>query len=193
MAKGDEGQFRVLLDKDAMTCDEPKRILQLAASLYKVEQMLMEKVLDDRDEAVGLAMTTCLLQAFTSELMLKCLIRIEGGSPPQTHDLLHLFNLLHASTRQQLEARWRAYVQSQPETTEAVKQLGVTIEPELTSALAAGRRAFEFIRYWHEDAAEEYVFYLTGLPKMLFLVAFELRPDWARPPNSNKNEDGLTP
>jgi hypothetical protein len=71
MKKGDEGQVGVLLDKDAMTCDEPKRILQQAAGFYKVEQILMEKEPDDRDEAVGLAMTTCLLQAFTSELMLE--------------------------------------------------------------------------------------------------------------------------
>jgi hypothetical protein len=185
MAKGDEGQFRVLLDKDAMTCDEPKRILQQAAGFYKVEQILMEKEPDDRDEAVGLAMTTCLLQAFTSELMLKCLICIERGSPPRGHDLLALFNELSAPTRRRVEAMWTEYVQRYPDQAGAFKQFGVTIEPELTSALAAGRKAFELIRYWHENPDEEYVFYLGALPNMLFRVAFELRPDWARPPHSN--------
>jgi hypothetical protein len=161
--------------------DEPKRILQQAAGFYKVEQILMEKEPDDRDEAVGLAMTTCLLQAFTSELMLKCLIRIEGGSPPQIHDLLDLFNRLSAPTRKRLEAMWRDYVQRHPDQSEAYKKVGVTIEPELTSALAAGRRAFELIRYWHEGPDEDYVFYLGPLPNMLMRVAFELRPDWAKP------------
>ena len=88
---------------------------------------------------------------------------------------------------------WTDYVQLYPDQAKTFKQLGVTLEPELTSALAAGRRAFELIRYWHEDPDEEYVFYLAALPKMLFTVAFELRPDWAKPPNSNTNEDGLTP
>jgi HEPN domain-containing protein len=161
--------------------DEPKRILQQAAGFYMVEQLLMAKEPANRNEAVGLAMTTCLLQAFTSELMLKCLIRIEGGSPRRIHDLLELFNLLSAPTRERLEAMWTDYVQRYPDQAEAFKQVRVTLEPELTSALAAGRNAFELIRYWHEDPDEEYVFYHGPSPRMLFLVAFDLRPDWAEP------------
>jgi hypothetical protein len=165
--------------------DEPERILQQAISLHKAQQILREKKTDDHDEAVALVMTTSLLQAFTIELLFKCLIRVEGRSPPQIHDLLCLFNLLSAPTRGRLEAMWRDYVQSQPaETTEPFKQAGVTIEPELSSALAAGRRAFERIRYWHEEPGEDFVFYLGALPNMLFEIAFELRPDWAEPPNS---------
>jgi hypothetical protein len=74
---------------------------------------------------------------------------------------------------------WSDYAQQRGE---AFKQVGLTIEPELTSALAAGRRAFELIRYWHEDPDEDCVFYLGALPNMLFEIAFELRPDWAKPP-----------
>ena len=172
-----------------MAGDEPERILQQAFSFDKVQQILMAREPDDRDEAVALAMTTCLLQAFTSELLLKCLIRIEGGVPPRSHDLLDLFNLLSTPTRNRLQAMWFDYVQRHPDTTEAFKQVGVTIEPVLTSALAAGRRAFELIRYWHEDPDEDYVFYLGPLPNMLMRVAFKLRPDWAKPPNSKTNED----
>jgi hypothetical protein len=161
--------------------DEPERIFQQAISLLKAQQILKEKKTDDHDEVVALVMTTSLLQAFTIELLLKCLIRVEGGTPPRDHDLLDLFNLLSAPTRERLEAMWRGYVQSQPaETTEPFEQIGVTIEPELTSALAAGRRAFQRIRYLHEEPGEDFVFYLGALPKMLFEVAFELRPDWAQ-------------
>jgi hypothetical protein len=165
-----------------MADDEAKRILQQAAGFYRVEQMLIDREPHDREEAVALAMTTCLLQAFTSELFLKCLIAIEGGAPPRSHDLLDLFNLLSTPTRKRLEGMWFDYVQRHPDQNEAYKQLGVTIEPELTSALASGRRAFELIRYWHEDPDEEYVFYLGPLPNMLGRVVFELRPDWAQPP-----------
>ena len=108
---------------------------------------MKEKKTDDHDEAVALVMTTSLLQAFTIELLLKCLIRVEGGSPPPIHDLLCLFNQLSAPTRERLAAMWFDYVQSQPaETTEPFKKIGVKIEPELTLALAAGRRAFQRIR-----------------------------------------------
>jgi len=79
-----------------------------------------------------------------------------------------------------LEAMWRDYVQSHPDP-EALTQAGVPIEPELTSALAAGRMAFADLRYWHEEPDEDYLFYLGALPTMLFTVAFELRPDWAEP------------
>jgi hypothetical protein len=93
--------------------------------------------------------------------------------------LLDLFNLLSAPTRERLEAMWTNYVQHHPDRA-ALKQVGVTIEPELTSALAAGRKGFEVIRYWYEDPKEDCAFYLTALPNMLFMVAFELRPDWAQ-------------
>jgi HEPN domain-containing protein len=161
--------------------DEPERIFQQALSLLMAQQILKEKKTDDHDEAVALGMTAALLQAFTIELLLKCLIRIEGRDPPPIHDLLCLFNQLSAPTRERLAAMWRDYVQSQPaETTAPFERIGVRIEPELTAALAAGRRAFQRIRYWHEEPGEDFVFYLGALPKMLKSVAFDLRPDWAR-------------
>jgi hypothetical protein len=161
---------------------EPERIFRQAISLLRAQEILKERKTDDQDEAVALVTTTSLLQAFTIELLLKCLIRVEGGSSPPIHDLLELFNLLSAPTRERLETMWRDYVQSQPaETTEPFKQAGITIEPELTSALAMGRRAFQRIRYLHEEPGEDFVFYLGALPTMLFTVAFELRPDWGEP------------
>jgi len=159
---------------------EPERIFQQAISLLRAQEILKERKTDDHDEAVALVTTTSLLQAFTIELLLKCLIRVEGGSPPPIHDLLDLFNLLSAPTRERLETMWRDYVQSQPaEMTEPFKQAGMTIEPELTSALAVGRRAFQRIRYLHEEPGEDFVFYLGALPNMIMTVAFKLRPDWA--------------
>jgi HEPN domain-containing protein len=161
--------------------DKAERIFLQAIRFHHAQKLVMESSPNDQREA--LVQPVCVLAAFTIELLLKCLIRIEGGTPPRDHDLLELFNLLSASTRERLEAMWRHYVQSQrAETTEPFEQIGTTIEPELTSALAAGRKGFEVVRYWHEEPQEDCVFYLTELPNMLFEVAFELRPDWAQPP-----------
>ena len=154
--------------------DEPERILQQAMRFHQPQKILESSPNDQRE---ALVQPVCVLAAFTIELLLKCLICFEGGSPPSKHELDDLFNLLSAPTRERLEAMWLDHVQSLPDsTTDAFKQAGLTIEPELTSALTAGRKAFQRIRYWHEDG-EDFVFYLGDLPKMLFEIAFELRPE----------------
>jgi HEPN domain-containing protein len=158
--------------------DQPERIFQQAIRFHQAQKILERSPNDQREALVP---PVCVLAAFTIELMLKCLIRIEGGTPPREHDLLCLFNLLSAPIRERLEAMWGDYVQSLPAaTTEPFEKIGMKIEPELTAALAAGRKGFEVIRYWHEDPDEDCPFYLTELPNMLFMVAFELRPEWAQ-------------
>ena len=128
--------------------DEPERIFQQAVGFHQAQKILMESSPNDQREA--LVPPVCVLAAFTSELMLKCLICIERGSPPRGHDLLALFNELTAPTRKRLEVMWTDYVQHHPDRA-AFKKAEVTMEPELTSALAAGRKGFEVIRYWHEE------------------------------------------
>ena len=150
--------------------DEPERIFRQAIRFHQAQ-----KSPDDQREV--LVQPVCVVAAFTIELMLKCLIRIEGGSPPSIHELDDLFNLLSAPTRKRLEAMWSVYAQQRGQ---AFKQVGLTIEPELTLALAVGRKGFELIRYWHEDPDEDCVFYLGALPDMLMSVALDLRPDWAK-------------
>ena len=157
--------------------DEPEHIFRQAIRFHQAQKILERSPNDQRE---ALVQPVCVLAAFTIELLFKCLIRIEGGSPPSIHELDDLFKLLSAPTRERLEAMWRDYVQSLPaETTEPFKRIGVTIKPELASALTAGRKAFQRIRYWHEEPGEDFVFYLGDLPTMLFTVVFELRPDWA--------------
>jgi HEPN domain-containing protein len=154
--------------------DEPERIFRQAIRFHRAQRILMES--SPNEERGALLYPICVLAAFTVELLLKCLIRIEGRDPPQIHDLLCLFNQLSASTQEQLAAMWSDYAQHR---VEALRQAGVKIEPELTAALAAGRKGFEVIRYAHEEPEEDCVFYLTALPNMLIKVALVIRPDWA--------------
>ena len=137
--------------------DEPERILQQAFRFHQAQKILKSS---PNDQHEALVPPVCVLEAITIELYLT-------GCANQT--------------RQRLEAMWSVYALQRGE---AFKQVELAIEPELTSALAAGRRAFELIRYWHEDPDEDCVFYLGALPNMLFEIAFGLRPDWAKPPNS---------
>jgi hypothetical protein len=117
--------------------------------------------------------------------MLKCLICIErGGAPPRGHDLLALFDKLSPRTGERLETMWADLARRNRDEFEAFKrETGVAIEPELRSALAAGRKGFEQIRYQHEGVQEGFAFYLGPLPDILGKIAFELRPDWAERPD----------
>jgi hypothetical protein len=146
----------------------PESVFEQAVGFHRALRILMEK--KDSPELVP---PVCALAAFTIELMFKCLICIERGSPPHGHDLLALFDDVSAPTRKRLEAKWTDYVQRYSNPV-------IPREQELRSAIAKGRKAFELVRYWHEEPKEDFAFYLCDLPDMLVEIAYELRPDWAR-------------
>jgi hypothetical protein len=56
--------------------DEPERIFQQAIRFHRAQRILMES--SPNEERGALVYPICVLAAFTSELLLKCLIRIEG-------------------------------------------------------------------------------------------------------------------
>jgi hypothetical protein len=156
----------------------PESIFQQAVGFQRALRILMET--KGRPELVP---PVCALAAFTIELMFKCLICIERGSPPHGHDLLALFDDVSAPTRKRLEAKWADYVQRHRHPL-------IPREQELRSAIAKGRKGFELIRYWHEEPKEEFSFFLCDLPDMLVEVAYELRPDWAPHPPQQGREEG---
>jgi hypothetical protein len=131
-------------------------------------------------EARAMTAPVGVLSAFACELFLKCLVCVERGDQPHGHDLLALFNLLSAQTRERLSEMWASHAQKyQDKVQEFSAMHGLTFETELVAALKTGRRAFDLIRYRHEERGEEFAFYLGALPYMLRNRAFELRPDWA--------------
>jgi HEPN domain-containing protein len=156
-----------------MSSVSPENIFAQADGFHRALKLLMENSPNDQRRA-ALVPPVCVLAAFTIELMLKGLICIErGGAPPRGHDLLALFVELSAPTRKRLEAMWTDYVRLPRD------RVLIAREPELRLALAAGRKAFEQVRYFYENHKEDFVFDLCDLPDMLVKVAFELRPDWA--------------
>ena len=61
--------------------DEPERIFEQAIRFYQAQQILKSSPADQRE---ALVQPVCVLAAFTTELLLKCLIGIEGGSHHQS-------------------------------------------------------------------------------------------------------------
>jgi HEPN domain-containing protein len=160
-------------------CDPEKLFLQ--ATAFQEAKDVLSKRMTTAQGGVVLMAPTCVLSAFASELLLKCLICLERGYAPEGHDLLVLFNMLATQTRDRLKEMWANHTQTYRDKVEEAERLtGIKFETDLTLALKAGRNTFNLLRYMHEGHKEEYAFYLGALPHMLGRVAFELRPEWAR-------------
>lgn len=134
------------------------------------------------------------LSAFASELYLKCLLCVEGrATVPQTHNLKALFRDLSVLSRDRIEQLWNNYSNSP-----GVQSLWRAIEhttnkkvpQEFSTHLALSSRAFDQLRYSHED--DSGTFLLGDLPEMLRSVILERRPLWATlrhaPPTSRPHE-----
>jgi HEPN domain-containing protein len=152
----------------------------LHAASFREAQLILEESRVPQVQRKALVLPGCVLSAFTSELLIKCLICIErGGKPPRGHDLLELFEKLSARTRKRLEAIWTDHLQLHRNKFEELqREVGLKLPSDLRSALALGGKAFELIRYLYEGLEEEFAFYLGAMPDILGKVVLELRPDW---------------
>ena len=160
---------------------EPEKIFHHAVSFYGAQKVLLRSidVAIGSPEAQSLMIPTATLSAFTCELFLKCLICIERGYAPDGHNLRDLFDLLSGKTRKRIQDRWDDYAKKYEHRWVERERLTGPIARDLPSALSAGSKAFELLRYMHEEG-EGFQFYIGALPDMLVRVAFELRPDWAK-------------
>ena len=84
------------------------------------------------------------LSAFASELYLKCLLRLETGKVPQTHNLKALFRDLSPALRKQLEELWEAGMPERQKVLDEIRKLphGEELRTDLQYALDVGADAF---------------------------------------------------
>ena len=112
------------------------------------------------------------LSAFSSELYLKCLLCLESGSVPPTHNLKVLFRQLHTATRERLRELWDLSSQT-PERQKLVAFIKTMLDSknlrfDLAYALDAGANAFQELRYFYEK--EKLLFLLNDFHDMLRTV-----------------------
>jgi hypothetical protein len=86
--------------------------------------------------------------AFTLELYLKCLLKLQCGTFPATHDLEKLFRNLPPATRDSLRKAHDSRAENDPAFTQFRRQFG--LKTDLDSLLETGRNVFEILRYLHE-------------------------------------------
>lgn len=125
-----------------------------------------------------IAAPSIVLSSFTSELLLKCILVLETGNAPATHDLSVLFRRVSPPVRQRIIDEWDKAILAQQEQiafNEAFS--GKCIPRDLPSALDMCGKAFEGMRYIYEDPMKTN-FYIIGLARILMSAIWEIKPDW---------------
>jgi hypothetical protein len=120
---------------------EPESIFLQAVAFHHAQLTLMLAHPHNRIARAALAPAICVLSAFTSELLLKCLICIEKGYMPYTpdgHDLLVLFEMLSIRTRERLKKMWADHYREHP-VEEFQNNLGFPFETDLLLALGMAK------------------------------------------------------
>jgi hypothetical protein len=113
------------------------------------------------------------LNAFASELFLKCLLIIEQGDAPSTHRLDILFRRVSHNRKRRIEELWNEHCKSKVMFT--CRQFG--LPADLPNAIVKCGDAFERLRYHYEDP-EKTIFYLHDLPWAVGKAILEIKPEW---------------
>ncbi len=116
--------------------------------------------------------------SLSSELYLKCLIRMETDEVPREHDLAKLFDELQGETKQAIENTWNAETAKQSAVLDEIdRRAGKPVTPRtLTDALAKEGSAFVNWRYAHEPGPL-CNFHLSNLPAILRNHILTTRPE----------------
>ena len=164
---------------------DPLRIFMHAQGFLAAEDYITNIDLKQNLQlALEMSQAGMVLSAFNCELFLKCLICLETNVVPPGHDLDELFEKLSPKTRARCIEIWDSEVvplrNSMWTKTEQEFGKGETLKRDLPSAIKAGRRAFEKMRYSYEPESKNSQFIISDLPRLLYYVILEKKPEWAR-------------
>ena len=167
--------------KSARTQHNCFKIFEHASHFHESDHRLRNTVPSDRPDQVPLiAHPTMVLSAFASELYLKCLLCLEIGTVPQTHNLKTLFDALKPETKRRLEELWGADIR-RPERQRLLDHIRSLpgrdkLRLDLPSVLKLGANAFQELRYLYET--KQSFFLLSDFPNLLRMVILERMPWW---------------
>jgi hypothetical protein len=116
--------------------------------------------------------------SFALEAYLKCLLFLEQGTFPKTHDLKKLFYTLPTQTQAELTKAHDPHVANNILLQDAKKK-GTKID--LDSLLESGKDSFVYFRYAFEGKAQGISFALNGLSTCIRERILVLHPHWKKP------------
>lgn len=173
------------MPKSPQTRLDPFKIFEHASHFHESDHRLRNTVPPDKPEQVPLiAHPALVLSVFASELYLKCLLCIETGRVPNTHNLKALFRDLQPATRRRLEDLWDHDIR-RPERQKVLDHIrtlprGKELRLDLDYALDIGANSFTQLRYLYETTQS--YFLLGDFPNLLRMVILERFPSWASVP-----------
>jgi hypothetical protein len=115
------------------------------------------------------------VNAFTVELFIKCVLALDAVVPPATHALLDLFQSLSPGRQQRLETLFDEESHKAPHFGMA-QEMGLSPLPTLASCLTEMNKAFVQWRYAYEFDPKSGTF--SELRAALRRLILEIRPDW---------------
>jgi len=139
----------------------------------------LRHALPPQTDKLMVAQGSMILNAFASELFIKCILLIEGKTPPPTHKLDVLFRQVGHKTKRNIEAIWDA--QARPKLTHMSVNHGHPLD--LPNAIVTCANSFERLRYHYEDPSKTF-FYIGELPEILHRIILEIKPEWDLPTQS---------
>jgi HEPN domain-containing protein len=159
---------------------DPLLIFKQANCFYQALAILCNVEPENVQLAVTIGEPVMVTGALTIELFLKCLVCIETGEVPKSHNLRGLFDKLSDTTRVRIQCSWDndILMHRGAEWDHIEARTGQKIARELPAALTAASKAFERIRYSYEGNTTEVQYFLQDLPQLLRRVIVEQRPEW---------------
>ncbi len=146
---------------------DAKHIFEHALGFLVADAVLRERASTDGETAYWIQRPGMILSTLCSELLLKCLLRLENKPIPEEHDLKVLFDRIDPSHKARIEALWsQDQVKRKPIIDANERLLGVPIPRDLTTALTDCGKAFVGMRYLYEDPKKP-SFYINFFPHIL--------------------------
>ena len=168
--------------KKALENIDPKEIFLQARRFLSTERLLWAPIMENPMLSAEVAQPCMVMSALSSELFLKCLICLEKGIVPAGHHLAALYEELADDTQIRIEQKWDSEIiplrADVWKAIEANSKGKIVFELDLPSALQAGNRAFEHIRYNYEPESVNSDFYIGDLPALLMKIVLQIKPEW---------------
>ena len=141
--------------KPRKTSLDPFKIFQHASRFHASDHRLRNTFDASKPHEIGvIAIPANVLSVFASELYLKCLLCVETGIVPDTHNLKALFKRLKPVTRRALEDLWDADIRlpHRQKVLDLIRTMpeGKNLRPDLIYALDVGANSFIELRYFYE-------------------------------------------
>ena len=157
---------------------QPKELLKLADGFYNTAEDMIKRLIKDKIIGNGtfqferdkfhLIMPSLVLQSLAVEIYLKCLVYVDVGSAPRTHDLVELFESLSPGTQAELETVYKAHTQRD------------YYADNIRKVLVDARNAFITFSYAFEIAPNRRSSHCPWVGYCARQIIIKRNPDWAR-------------